>query len=337
MHAMTAALWPIRYKPLPDELLSSWLVRLAHGHGLKVQTFCNVIFGNRFQVWNRDVDRLAPKWLVDELSRRTGTPLAIALGTTLRAYEGVLYRRFRSAGILNWILTLKMYHRKRKGFGLQYCPACLAEDNAPYFRKQWRLALLTVCRRHGLMLLDRCPTCHTPIAVHRVDMSKLMAGEDFSLSFCHACGFDLRASQTVHPNEYDKSASMLLKDIAAGVSGNFIEYAEKLENLEVLRQLTGLMTSRYKHVHLREFVTEQLQIKDIPLTPGRISFEARPLVERHHLIQLATWLLADLESRLTEAWNVGAIRYNLLLKDFMAPPQWYVGITGKFSNWRVRG
>jgi len=29
---LTAPLWPIRYKPLPDELLSSWLVRLAHGH-----------------------------------------------------------------------------------------------------------------------------------------------------------------------------------------------------------------------------------------------------------------------------------------------------------------
>lgn len=51
-----------------DELLSWWRVRLAHGHGLKVQIFYNLIFGNRHQVWSRDIDRLAPDWLVSELS-----------------------------------------------------------------------------------------------------------------------------------------------------------------------------------------------------------------------------------------------------------------------------
>lgn len=110
MKGFTSPLWPIRYKPLPDELLSSWLVRLAHGHGLKVQTFCNLIFGNRLQVWNRDVDRLGPDWLVNELSARTGTPLVIAYGTTLRAYEGLLYPQFKPSGVLQWILT----HEKPK-------------------------------------------------------------------------------------------------------------------------------------------------------------------------------------------------------------------------------
>lgn len=109
-------LWPIRYKPLPDELLSSWLVRLAHGHGLKVQTFCNAIFGERLQVWNRDIDRLAPSWLLNELSLRTGTHYSAAASTTLRNYEGLLYRKFRTAGLLHWILVLQMYHRKRLGF-----------------------------------------------------------------------------------------------------------------------------------------------------------------------------------------------------------------------------
>ena len=67
-------LWPIRYKLLPDELLSSWLVRLAHGFGLKVQTFSNLLFGCNYQVWNRDIDRFAPDWLVEQLSSHTGTP-----------------------------------------------------------------------------------------------------------------------------------------------------------------------------------------------------------------------------------------------------------------------
>jgi hypothetical protein len=131
MRGFTSPLWPIRYKPFPDELLSCWLVRLAHGHGLKVQTFCNLMFGNRRQVWNRDIDRLAPAWLVDELILRTGTSPELAWGTTLHAYEGILYSKFQMSGTLRWILALKVYHRTRKGYGLQFCPACLAEDQVP--------------------------------------------------------------------------------------------------------------------------------------------------------------------------------------------------------------
>ena len=148
MQGLTTSLWPIHYKPLPDELLSCWLVRLAHGHGMKVQTFCNILFGNRLQVWNRDIDRLAPPWLVDELSRRTGTPLSASYATTLRAYEGQLFTKSKDSGALAWIQTLKMYHRKREGFGLQFCGACLADRPMPYFRKAWRVAFNTICTKH---------------------------------------------------------------------------------------------------------------------------------------------------------------------------------------------
>ena len=102
----TTPLWPVRYKPLPDESLSCWLVRLAHGHGMKVQTFCNLIFGNRLQVWNRDIDRLAPAWLLDALALHTGTPAEVVWGTTLRVFEGWLYPCFRTSGHLAWVQKL---------------------------------------------------------------------------------------------------------------------------------------------------------------------------------------------------------------------------------------
>lgn len=188
MRGFTSALWPIRYKPLPDELLSCWLVRLAHGHGLKVQTFCNLIFGNQRQVWNRDIDRLAPTWLVDELILRTGISPELAWGTTLRAYEGVLYPKFRLAGTLQWILTLKLYHRTRQGYGLQFCPTCLAEDEIPYFRKRWRIALNTVCSKHNTRLFDRCPHCDAAVVFHRLDMAGSTEVNIAPLSYCHSCG-----------------------------------------------------------------------------------------------------------------------------------------------------
>ncbi len=160
----TTPLWPIRYKPLPDELLSSWLVRLAHGHGLKVQTFCNLLFGNRLQVWNRDIDRLAPAWLIDGLVAGTGTSRDRAFATTLRVFDGLLYPRYKESGNLPWILALKIFHRRRQGFGQQFCIGCLRDDATPYFRKVWRVGLLTCCQHHQCMktgahiAANQCPS-----------------------------------------------------------------------------------------------------------------------------------------------------------------------------------
>ncbi|MBR7777947.1 TniQ family protein [Undibacterium rugosum] len=337
MRGFTSPLWPIRYKPFPDELLSCWLVRLAHGHGLKVQTFCNLMFGNRRQIWNRDIDRLAPAWLIDELILRTGTSPETAWGTTLRAYEGILYPKFRLSSTLRWILALKVYHRTRQGYGLQFCPTCLAEDEIPYFRKRWRIALNTVCSTHGTMLFDRCPHCDAAVAFHRLDMAGMEAIDVAPLSYCHSCQFDLRSASPEKPIAHDAATSLLLLDASHQFSYNKTPKSDwDLGRFAVMHQLCRIMTTRYKHAHLREFVLDQVGVPDIELTGGHIPLEMRTIQERHHLMQLVGWLMVDLEPRLTAAWRAKAVRYNLLLKDFDDPSVHYKLIAEKLSNWRDR-
>lgn len=302
---------------------------------MKAQTFCNVIFGNKRQVWNRDIDRLAPTWLLDELSLRTGTPLLAVFGATLRAYEGLLYRKFRSAGPLHWILLLQMYHRKRNGYGLQFCPACLYQDKVPYYRIQWRVALNTVCPLHGTLLLDRCPRCSASIAFHRLDVGKLHTNLDAVLSICHGCGFDLRGAPSIEPNSFDApSVAILLQSSQAlmlqgGATGEW-----DLDRYAVMHHLCRTLTARYEHVSLRKFVLECLGYQDMLLTTDHMLFETRPVEQRHHLAQLGAWMLVDLENRLTDAWRARAIRYSILLKDFPERPIWYSEIVEKFSDWR---
>lgn len=335
MKGFTSPLWPIRYKPLPDELLSSWLVRLAHGHGLKVQTFCNLIFGNRLQVWNRDIDRLGPDWLVNELSVRTGTPLEIAYGTTLRAYEGLLYPQFKPSGVLQWILTLKMYHRKHEGFGLQYCPPCLREDQDPYFRKSWRVAFNTVCLKHKCMLRDRCPNCGAGVAFHRIDMGHTDAAATESLAGCHQCGFDLGEASTDHIISYDKKACDWLARLRGQLThGDSNPSVLDLELFGVMRQLAMLLTSQYPTVRLHAHVCDRLGVPEVQMIKGRIAIETRPLHERHHLVQLLAWLMVDLEPRLWMAWRAKAVRYNHLGKDYEDAPEWYLKMVEEFANWR---
>lgn len=335
MKGFTSPLWPIRYKPLPDELLSSWLVRLAHGHGLKVQTFCNLIYGNRLQVWNRDIDRLGPDWLVNELSARTGTQLEIAYGTTLRAYEGLLYRQFKLSGVLPWILTLKMYHRKYEGFGLQYCPLCLREDSEPYFRKSWRVAFNTVCIKHQCMLRDRCPSCGAGVAFHRRDMGSPDVALDDSLAVCHQCGFDLDDAKAESIISYDKQASDWLASLCEQlIREDPIQPTLELDTFGVMRQLAMLMTSRYPTVMLHEHVCDRVGVLPVQMTKARIAIETRPLHERHHLSQLISWLMADLKPRLRTAWCAKAVRYNHFLKGFGEAPGWYLTVIDEFSDWR---
>ncbi|OFA05641.1 TniQ family protein [Duganella sp. HH101] len=337
MSNLPSKLWPVRDRPLPDELLSSWLVRLAHLHGLKAQSFCHLVFGNEHQVWNRDIDRLAPAWLIEGLSTGTGVSMSTALDSTLRVYEGLFYPKFRTAGNLPWVLTQQMYHRKRNGFGLQFCPQCLKEDTVPYFRKRWRIAVNTTCQLHGCHLLDRCPACGHAIAVHRLDMGNGALPESAPLSQCFACGVNLALAITSPIYGYAKDASQLLARIEQKLEAGTVQWTRvEIEELAVLRHLTGLMTARYQHDYLREYVADQLRVKDIILDPKGLSVEARPWEERRHLIQLAAWLLADIDYRLTNAWKAGSIRYNLLLKGLDSPPAWYVKIVKPLSNWRDR-
>lgn len=135
---LSGELWPAHPKPLPDELLSSWIVRIASANGLKLQTFCDRVFGKEHQLWNRDIDRHAPPWLLASLARHTGTPIKHVRDATLEVYRGRLYRRKHDAGQLRWILPAGVYHRTRRHFGVQFCPQCLAEDHEPYFRTRWR-------------------------------------------------------------------------------------------------------------------------------------------------------------------------------------------------------
>jgi len=184
-------IWPVHLKPKEDELLSSWLARLAMAHGQKLHTFCAMAWPGK-AIWNRDLDKSADAEILQSLSKRTGTPYERVWTTTLASYEGVLYERYNRLGPAAWIMPVGVYHRTRRRFGLQYCPCCLAEDREPYYRRKWRLAFMTVCERHGMPLRDRCPQCGAAVNFHRGEMGDHRKFAVVSLTLCSTCGYDLR-------------------------------------------------------------------------------------------------------------------------------------------------
>lgn len=329
------SLWPVHNKPLDDELLSNLLVRLAHGHGLKVQPFCDLIFGNQYQIWNRDIDRCAPDWLIDTLSEHIGKKKEAILQMSLRAYEEKFYRRYRESGVLRWILPLALYHRTRRGHGLQFCPHCLAEDSIPYFRKRWRVAFYTYCSRHKAMLHDRCPKCGAAIVFHRIELGHPKYSGGGALSQCFQCGFDLRNAAVDRPVFYEDSAFQAFDIAIRRLEGAGPRNRPRsVRYFNVLHHLCWLLLAHYRRLALLDFVVQQVGAPEVDIVSARLAFEERSIWERHHLVQLAFWLLADLDARLTAAWHNRVVTYSELFKDFEDRPDWYDRIAGRFSDWR---
>jgi hypothetical protein len=187
-------LWPIRLKPLPDEIISSWLMRLAMAHGVKLHTFSTATWPQK-AVWNRDIDKSADEEVVRVLAGKSATPLERARNTVLSAYEGQLFESYNYYGPTPWLLPVGVYHRVRQRYGQQFCPHCLAEDKEPYYRRRWRLAFMICCERHRATLCDRCPRCTSPVNFHRNELGDFSQPVAVSMTNCHACGLDFRSSE----------------------------------------------------------------------------------------------------------------------------------------------
>ena len=333
--ANASLLWLYHPKPLPDELLSSWLVRIAHGHGMKLQTFCRVALGQGQAMWLRDIDRQAPDWLVRALSKHTGVGIRTIIRASLLAYKGVLYQRYKWSGHQYWILPLMMVNTSYHHHGMQYCPMCLAEDDVPYFRKRWRVSLYTMCTKHQCMLHDRCPSCGAVVEFTRREMGKFSQVDAGLITQCHVCDFDLRNSKVVKPVIYDESAAMTWLPALKMLEGETVDARYDVGFFAVLHQMCKILLAHGQHVHLQKYVANKIGAPAVALLSGNAPFENYLLEDRHVVIQLAVWLLADPEVRIVDAWRNKAVRYNMLNKDFKLRPRWYRDVVKACANWRV--
>lgn len=326
---LSGLLWPIHLHPKSDELLSSWLVRLAHGHGMKAESFTHLIFGGDRRVWNRDIDRSGPDWLIETLAVQTATPVKQAKATAFKhVYEGKLYTQHTETGALKWITLVNVHSQNRKAHGQHFCPQCLAEDETPYFRKAWRVALYTFCPKHNIMMHDRCPECGAPVVFHRREMGRKEWKFDEKLSWCSYCGFDLSLAEHVQVSVWHKTIHTTWKQLLRKIDrdGKGITPYET-EQLMVLHQLCKLFRSQRSAPKLLGYVCDETRQK-IPIAPTRDKFylEQMSVMQRHQLIGLAWWLLHDWPHQLRKAWKYGAVRYNVLTKDMDVAPDWYLEV-----------
>ncbi|MCX9439958.1 TniQ family protein [Vibrio cholerae] len=287
---LSGTVWPAHPRPLPGEALSSWFIRCAHANGMKAQTFAVRNFGHQRQLWNRDIDRFAPDWLLQTMSDRTGTPLTQVKKMTALLFEGRLFQSKNLSGQLRWWLPLNMYHRTYRNFGIQYCPQCLAEDAIPYFRLGWRLAFYTFCPKHQIMLHVRCHQCLKPVAFHRVELGNANLLDAGDMNHCWNCNALLSEAPKVPLNKWHNRPFTQWETLLKVVDRQFRDCGPfNKARLILWHQMCRLIVSENLAPDLQRYICSVVRQPMQELVKSRKAFEQRDIRERHYVLGLAAW------------------------------------------------
>jgi len=170
---MTAVIrLPVAPRPFRDELLSSWMARVATRYGLEVPGLTAYLVGQG--------GRVADLRKIDDISPDRSLLMFWARGC-----------RIDSARLER--LSLKSRYPERpqdwffEGAGgiVPACLACFDADLAggrdAYIRAKWRLAEQVVCPAHTEMLRDRCPDCGCHLRI------SFRMRDDQLRPFCRKC------------------------------------------------------------------------------------------------------------------------------------------------------
>lgn len=320
----TDGLWPVHLKPKEDELLSSWLVRLAAAHGSPPYNFCYLMLldspllncpditskekKNTLTTFIFDVDSIDNEEVLEVLAEGTATPISKVAATTLSTYKGLFHDAVCKPQ--PWIMPINST-RGGKAHGLQFCPSCLLDDEEPYYRRKWRLAFVTLCEKHFIPLLDTCSHCESCITF----ISRKTASQYMLLTHCPSCNGDLRTAPsdttslraTIEELKFQEELIEVLHTGWVEVRGSGVD---SHLYFKVLRMLANLLSADRTVIH-RDFICEYFGLPPLKISfpiPNK-RFEDLRINERRELLRLIRLLLRDLPNTFIDLWTypVGSI------------------------------
>lgn len=154
---------PVAPRPYGDELLSSWLGRVACRYGLAAEDLAgDFACGDHADFSPLPIDDFAP--MPDQIR-----VWARACGVDPLRLRRLSLSRRHPRRPPTWFSNQAPEGAPLATLRLAVCPACLDADHAAgrdgYLRADWMLAERCICPAHGTVLLDRCPHCHRRLQV----------------------------------------------------------------------------------------------------------------------------------------------------------------------------
>lgn len=234
-------------KPQQDELLSSWLTRVAFAHGMTLNNFFSHFIRHEGPALTRtDIDFQYNPTLWDIIAKKSNIDITTIQDLSLRSEEGYL---FTCNDCLYPPAQIRKLVDKRTHFGLMYCPKCLAEDEYPFFRKEWRYLFFNACPIHKIYLQDRCGVCYERVRLRKMPVKDKVV-------FCHKCERDLRLTSSVKiSDEYHKGLEAIQWFQNGLTNGYFCIGSAKVNSLVIFQAYTHLryLINRQKNIKLDNF------------------------------------------------------------------------------------
>lgn len=305
--------WPYRPRPLPDELLSSYLCRLALGMDLKPISFLNTVFGSAKNLLAQDLDNYVPPRIVQRIAHGVQRDPGVIVGCTLQDLTGTLFTRHNPRGRNPWLLPTTIDNNVRRRTGLQFCPACLASDPAPYFRRHWRLAFVTSCTRHGTLLRDRCPHCQAPVHQHETALP----------THCSKCmGTLCEDSPTLARHDHQAWQGALEAGIERGWITLGDDHVRSHIVFAIVRQVAALLINGRLAPALREATARDWGGDPRPYEKptARQPFEYLDVGERHRLFDMVERLMRGWPHRFVHSCLEAGMHRSHAIKDMPNPP-----------------
>lgn len=222
----------VRPRRHADEPVAGYLLRLTDANGYESPKILLSLLEERAGVKLRGVHDLATR---PEVLRAMESYTACGSLCSLarREIESAAGPYFRLHDTALPADALMLHHA-------QICPKCLTEDG--YIHEEWELSAVTVCAKHRVALVDRCPACGCQLQHLR---SPLVC--------CGACQFDLRrasvskasAAEIVLAEHLSSLAPYRLRDAGQ-------EVVDSPESLFGLVQLMAYPTQAVLHMDWRE-------------------------------------------------------------------------------------
>lgn len=315
-------LWPIHPKPHADELLSSWVTRIAMANRMSASDFYRLSLPGK-RITFTEIDRNYHPEMMQVLAEGAGVPIEHVWDASLVSDEGYVFL-YRQYGTTEWVLpTVNVDGHISKG--LAYCPLCLKADPEPYYRKSWRYAFNSVCPIHRAFLRQGCPECCSPHFYFGVAGQPI--GDD-PIKTCMRCGADISDTQdNTHHTVIIEETLHIQKRLNRGITTDSFDIPGygSIRALPYLRMLHALMRSlgtltmaNWVAHHYRESLPHGIDANVLDRNYGLL-IEQRSMEEIATLLCLATALIAEWPNRLLHFMGKNEITFHRLLSNRRIP------------------
>ena len=309
-------LLPWHPRRLDDEILSSWMLRIASGNGISVRSLCAWL--GLDDDWVRGIDSMDPyNPLVNHIAEAAGVEKEIVIKSLPSGLYG-LFGESISSTDWSWNTQWRLLGgTPPNNLGNQYCPICLRKFG--HYQLSWTIAVYSCCLQHKCFLREHCPHCGKTFLGAARFFDSCTANPKRDLQLCAYCG-----RSVVNHEPYELADEKTLK--LTYMLDSLVRNPACVDYFEVLARLLHVMcrpSALAKHMR-SQMLPESHQITSRYWSGTPHNFEYLDVKSRAFMLQAVVSLFADWPDYLVDVLRSTNDLHHLhhLFKN-KSLPNWY--------------